>query len=289
MHALVSALVSAADLRAELASPTPPVLMDVQWVLTGAPGPVGRERYAAAHLPGATWVDLDTELAGPVAVDGRGGRHPLPDPAVLETALRRSGVRAGGRVVVYDQGPGFAAARAWWVLRWAGVEDVRVLDGGLTAWTAAGGATTTDVPATATGDVTVRAGSLPVLDAASAAEVARDGVLVDARAAERFSGSTEPIDPVAGHVPGAVNAPTTDNAGADGRLLPADELRNRFSSLGIQADGPPVGVYCGSGVTAAHELLALHEAGIDATLYVGSWSDWVSDPDRPVATLDSSM
>ena len=280
----MSALVSAADLRAELASPTPPVVVDVQWILTGAPGPAGGERYAAAHLPGATHVDLDTELAGPVAVDGGGGRHPLPDPAVVEDALRRCGVRSGSRVVVYDQGPGFAAARAWWVLRWVGVGDVRVLDGGLAAWTAAGGDTTTEVPDVTAGDLAARPGSLAVLDADGAVVVAHQGVLVDARTAERFSGATEPIDPVAGHVPGAVNAPTTDNTGADGLLLPAGQLRNRFSSLGIGADTSPVGVYCGSGVTAAHELLALHEAGIDATLYVGSWSDWVSDPSRPVAT-----
>jgi thiosulfate/3-mercaptopyruvate sulfurtransferase len=277
----MSALVSAADLRAELARPAAPVLVDVQWTLTGAPGPVGRERYAAAHLPGATFVDLDTELAGP---PGRGGRHPLPAVTVVEAALRRAGVEQGSRVVVYDQGPGFAAARAWWVLRWVGVADVRVLDGGLAAWTSVGGRTTHQVPAPPVGGFTARAGHLPVLDADAAAAAARAGVLVDARAAERFSGATEPIDPVAGRIPGAVNAPTTENTGSDGLLLPADELRTRFSSLGIGVDTSPVGVYCGSGVTAAHELLALHEAGIDAELYVGSWSDWIGDPSRPVET-----
>ncbi|GAB3079616.1 sulfurtransferase [Pedococcus soli] len=280
----MSALVSAADLRAELASPAPPVVLDVQWILTGAAGPAGPERYAVEHLPGATFVDLDTELAGPIGPAGVGGRHPLPEVAVVESALRRAGVDHGSRVVVYDQGPGFAAARAWWVLRWAGLADVRVLDGGLTAWTAAGGATSADVPDPSPGSFVAQAGSLPVLDADAAAEVARDGLLVDARAAERFAGETEPIDPVAGHIPGAVNAPTTGNAGPDGRLLPPSELRERFSSLGIRVDTAPVGVYCGSGVTAAHELLALHEAGIEATLYAGSWSDWISDPSRPVAT-----
>ncbi len=277
----MSALVSAVALRAELARPAPPVLLDVQWSLTGTPGPTGPERYAAAHLPDATHVDLDAELAGP---PGRGGRHPLPEVPALEAALRRAGVEDGSRVVVYDQGPGFAAARAWWVLRWAGVTDVRVLDGGLAAWVEAGGETTTAVPPVTAGGFTARTGSLPVLDAQSAARVARDGVLVDARAAERFSGATEPIDPVAGHIPGAVNAPTTDNTAPDGRFRPVEELRTRFSSLGIGVDDSPLGVYCGSGVTAAHELLALHEVGIDAVLYVGSWSDWVSDPDRPVET-----
>lgn len=279
----MSALVSAADLRAELAQPSPPVLVDVQWILTGAPGPVGRERYAAAHLAGATYVDLDAELAGSPGPGGRGGRHPLPEVSVVEAALRRAGAEDDSRVVVYDQGPGFAAARAWWVLRWAGIGDIRVLDGGLVAWTAADGDTTAEVPDLPAGGFTARPGSLPVLDADGAAAVARTGVLVDARAAERFSGATEPIDPVAGHIPGAVNAPTTDNTGSDGLFLPAADLRIRFSSLGITVDTAPVGVYCGSGVTAAHELLALHEAGIDANLYVGSWSDWITDPTRPVA------
>ena len=277
----MSALVNATALRTELAQVAPPVLVDVQWVLTGAPGPSGSERYAAAHLPGATHVDLDAELAGP---PGRGGRHPLPEVSVLEAALRRAGVEDGSRVVVYDQGPGFAAARAWWVLRWAGVADVRVLDGGLAAWVGSGGETTTTVSFVAAGGFTARAGAIPVLDAQAAAEVARSGVLVDARAAERFCGAVEPIDPVAGHIPGAVNAPTTDNTGPDDRFRAVDDLRTRFSSLGIGVDDSPVGVYCGSGVTAAHELLALHEAGIDATLYIGSWSDWISDPDRPVET-----
>jgi thiosulfate/3-mercaptopyruvate sulfurtransferase len=277
----MSALVTAAELRAELALPLSPVVVDVQWVLTGALGPGGRERYVAEHLPGAVHVDLDAELAGP---PGAGGRHPLPDPAVVEAALRRAGVDADSRVVVYDQGPSFAAARAWWVLRWAGLQDVRVLDGGMAAWLAEGGPTTTDVPQPEAGSFTARPGSLPVLDADAAAKLARVGTLVDARASERFAGRTEPIDPVAGHIPGAVNAPTTDNALPDGRFLDAGALRERFSALGIRADDGDVGVYCGSGVTAAHELLALHEAGIDAALYVGSWSDWVTDPGRPVAT-----
>jgi thiosulfate/3-mercaptopyruvate sulfurtransferase len=277
----MSALVTAADLRAELAQPAPPVVVDVQWVLTGAQGPGGRERYAAEHLPGAPHVDLDTELAGP---PGAEGRHPLPDPAVVEAALRHAGVDPDSRVVVYDQGPSFAAARAWWVLRWAGLRDVRVLDGGMAAWVADGGPTTSEVPQPRAGGFTTRPGSLPVLDANTAAQVARTGTLVDARAPERFSGATEPIDPVAGHIPGAVNAPTTGNAQPDGRFLATGELRKRFSTLGIRTDDGEVGVYCGSGVTAAHALLALHEAGIDAVLYVGSWSEWITDPSRPVAT-----
>ncbi len=191
--------------------------------------------------------------------------------------------RTTPRIVVYDQDLSYAAARAWWVLRYFGAQDVKVLDGGLSAWVAAGLPTSTDVPASATGTGTgtfeARPGQLPILDADGAAALARDGVLLDARAPERFRGESEPIDPVAGHIPGAVNAPTVDNARADGRFLDPEALRQRFESLGIQPGDGPVGAYCGSGVTAAHEVLALHEAGIDAALYVGSWSDWVTDPD----------
>lgn len=259
------------------------VLVDVQWNLTTAGGPPGRDLYAAAHLPGAHHVDLDAELAGPPGPDGR---HPLPTAQAVEAAMRRCGASNGSRIVVYDQDVSYAAARAWWVLQYFGAPDVRVLDGGLAAWVAAGLPTATEIPAAAAGSFEARAGQLPVLDADGAAAVARDGVLLDARAPERFRGETEPIDPVAGHIPGAVNAPTVDNAQADGRFLDAETLRNRYSRLGIAPGDTtrPVGAYCGSGVTAAHEVLALHEAGIEAALYVGSWSDWVTDPSRPVAT-----
>ncbi len=256
------------------------VLIDVQWNLTSTGGPPGRELYAAAHLPGAHFLDLDTELAGP---PGAGGRHPLPTATTVQAALRRCGVDDDSAVVVYDQGPSYAAARAWWVLRYFGVGDVRVLDGGLAAWHSAVGPTTDLVPAPGRGTVEARPGQQPVLDAAGAAQCAARGVLLDARAVERFAGETEPLDPVAGHVPGAVSAPTTGNAEEDGRFHPASVLRERFADLGV--DGTrPVGAYCGSGVTAAHQVLALHEAGIEAALYVGSWSDWVTDPGRPVAT-----
>jgi thiosulfate/3-mercaptopyruvate sulfurtransferase len=256
-----------------------PVLLDVRWTLGGA----GRAAYADGHLPGAVFVDLDAELAGR---PGEGGRHPLPDPDALQATLRLAGVGEGAPVVVYDAGgapPTGAAARAWWILRWAGLTDVRVLDGGLAAWLATGGPLeTVGVPAPP-GDVTVRPGALPVLDASGAVRLARGGVLLDARVPARFRGETEPVDPVAGHIPGAVNAPATDNVDADGLLLPADELRTRFVDLGV-GDGRPVGAYCGSGVTAAHTLLALTVAGFDAALYVGSWSDWITDPSRPIAT-----
>ncbi|GAA1569843.1 sulfurtransferase [Kribbella sancticallisti] len=254
-----------------------PVLIDVSWNLAGPPG---REAYDAGHLPGAYFVDLETELAGP---PGDGGRHPLPSASIVEAALRRAGVDQDSAVVVYDAANSMAAARARWVFQYFGLRDVRVLDGGFAAWQAAGGEVSTEVPADAAGSFVASAGHIPVLDAAGAAEIASSGVLLDARAPERFAGEVEPMDKVAGHIPGAVNAPTTANVSADGHFLPADDLRARFTALG--ADGSkPVGAYCGSGVTAAHEALALEVAGIEAPVYIGSWSEWITDPTRPIAT-----
>lgn len=257
----------------------PPTVLDVRWRLAGPPG---RGDYAAGHVPGAVFIDLDTELCG---APGAGGRHPLPDPAALQEALRAAGVRTGHPVVVYDGGDGLAAARAWWTLRWAGHRQVRVLDGGYPAWAAAGQPVSTEAPAPVRGDVTLRPGALPVLDAREAARLAAgEGVLIDVRAAPRFRGETEPLDPVAGHIPGAVNLPIAEQLGPDGRLRPADDLRSRFAQVGVDP-GVRVGAYCGSGVTAAQTVLALHLAGrSDAALYVGSWSHWVTDPARPVET-----
>lgn len=252
------------------------VLLDVRWQLGRTDG---REQYLAGHLPGAVFVDLPTELSGePSAAEGR---HPLPSLQALQSAARRWGVSAGSRVVVYDASGGLAAARAWWLLRWGGLADVSILDGGLAAWT--GPLETGDV-VPEPGDVTLAGGGMPVLTADEAAALpAAGGVLLDARAGERFRGEVEPVDPRAGHVPGAVSAPTTDNLGSDGRFATAAVLTDRFARLGVQP-GQPVGVYCGSGVTAAHEVAALAEAGIEAALWPGSWSQWSADPDRPVAT-----
>lgn len=276
-------LVEPDRLAAELDRADPPTLLDVRWRLAGPPG---REDYQAGHLPGAVFVDLDTELCGrPDAA----GRHPLPDPAALQAALRAAGVRAGQPVVVYDGGDGMSAARAWWTLRWAGHRSVRVLHGGFPAWVAAGLPLSTDAPVPTPGDVTVAPGELPVLDAGEAARLAAadTGVLLDVRAAPRYRGETEPIDPVAGHIPGAVNLPAPGYV-AEGRFPAAEALRERFAAAGV-AEGAPVGAYCGSGVTAAQAVLALHLAGRpDAALYVGSWSNWVADPDRPVATGEPS-
>ncbi|RSS78766.1 sulfurtransferase [Streptomyces sp. WAC06614] len=273
----MTAIISAAELSDALAGPRPPVLLDIRWQLAG---PNLRPEYEAGHVPGAVYVDLDRELAGPA---GSGGRHPLPDVEEFGAVMRRAGVTSGRPVVVYDGGLGWAAARAWWLLRWTGHEDVRVLDGGLAAWTAAGGELSTDEPVPAEGDFRPKPGAVGLLTADEAAELAGEGVLLDARAGERYRGDVEPIDRVGGHIPGAVSAPTTENVGPDGRFLPAPELRARFAALGA-ADARPVGVYCGSGVSGAQQVLALEIAGIPAALYAGSWSEWSSDPARPVAT-----
>ncbi|GAA0658243.1 sulfurtransferase [Kitasatospora atroaurantiaca] len=274
-----SPLISVTELAAALDSSRPPVLLDIRWQLGGPPG---AEEYAAGHLPGAYYVDLDRELASPPGV---AGRHPLPDPEVLGGALRRAGVSSDRPVVVYDAGPATSAARAWWLLRWAGHPEVRVLDGGLAAWRAAGLPETTEVPPAQAGDFKPVPGQLPTLDAARAAGLAREGLLLDARAGERYRGEVEPVDPRAGHIPGAVSAPTTENLAADGRFLAPAVLAERFRGLG--AADRRVGVYCGSGVTAAHELLALEVAGFrGVALYPGSWSEWSANPDNPVATTE---
>lgn len=277
-------LVSAERLRTELDTGSsyqrPPTVLDVRWRL-GRPS--ARNDHLAGHIPAAVFLDLEEDgLTGPGT--GPGGRHPLPEPARLQTTLRAAGVSAGARIVVYDDGDGLPAARTWWTLRWAGLTDVAVLDGGYAAWTAAGGPVAKGPVTPAPGDVTVVPGGMPVLDAGGAASLAAGGgVLLDVRSPERYRGELEPVDPVAGHVPGARNAPKTDSTEPDGRLRSPAALRSHYAALGVRA-GTPVGAYCGSGVTAAHTVLALTVAGFHPALYVGSWSDWITDPDRPVET-----
>ncbi|WP_433833950.1 sulfurtransferase [Actinoplanes sp. CA-015351] len=274
--ARASVLVGADEVRRIAAEPNSPVLLDVRWALGD---PNGAEHYQAGHLPGAVYVDLDTELAGPH--EPGAGRHPLPSIAALQTAARRWGINSDSSVVVYDNSGGLAAGRAWWLLRWAGVADVRILDGGLGAWRAAG---YTEATGSATprrpGDVVLTPGHLPTLTADEAAALPATGTLLDARAGERYRGEVEPIDPRAGHIPGAISKPTGENL-QDGvpYFKPADQLRDRFADV-----TGPVGVYCGSGVTAAHQIAALASVGIEAALYPGSWSAWSSDPERPAAT-----
>jgi thiosulfate/3-mercaptopyruvate sulfurtransferase len=272
--------ITAAQPRAHRGAPPDVTVLDVRWRLGGPPG---RESYDAGHVPGAAFVDLDRDLAAP---PGAGGRHPMPASASFEEAMWRAGVRDGRPVIVYDDADSAAAARAWWLLRYFGHPAVRVLDGGFRAWTAAGYpvvAAGQERTVIAAGRFIPRPGQLALLDADGAARVARAGLLLDARAVERYRGEKEHVDPVAGHVPGAVSAPTAQNVNPDGTFRPVADLAARFTALGATGDRT-VAAYCGSGVTAAHEVLALTLAGIPAALYVGSWSDWISDPARPVAT-----
>lgn len=281
--------------------PTPaPILLDVRWTLTQ---PDGREDFAAGHIPGARYVAMDTELSDHTSGDPTRGRHPLPSPDQFEATVRSWGVRAGTPVIVYDDVAGQAAARAWWMLRWAGHHDVRVLDGGWSAWREAGlpASTGTSDPAGASdpagtsgaGDLfVIRPGSMPSLTADEAAALAGAGVLLDARAPERFEGRAEPLDPQAGHIPGALNAPAADNT-LDGRFRSPEELAEyygAFSTPGAAgtpdaAGAPPtIGAYCGSGVSASHTVLTLASIGVEAALFPGSWSAWSNDTARPVAT-----
>jgi len=274
-------LVGAEELARELAAAEPPAVLDVRWSLAE---PDGRPAYRSGHVPGAVFVDLESELASPPSPAA--GRHPLPDPAGLQDSARRWGLRRGGRVVVYDDAGGTSAARAWWLLRWAGLTDVRILDGALPGWRRAGLPLESGDVVPEPGDVVLplAAGAgpgMPTTDADGAA--AWPGVLLDARAGERYRGEREPVDPRAGHVPGARSAPTTENLADDGTFLPQAELRRRFAGVGV-VPGRAVGVYCGSGVTAAHEVAALASIGVEATLYPGSWSQWSADPARPAAT-----
>jgi len=263
-------LISADDLAARIDDFT---VLDVRYLMGGPPG---ADEHAAGHVPGARFVDLDTDLADP---PGTGGRHPLPDPARFEAAMRRVGVLTDRPVVVYDDWQGRAAARAWWLLRFHGHHDVRVLDGGWTAWRAAGLPVDTGLSNPVAGDFTVSGGRhMPVVEADDVAGVE---VLIDARAPERYRGESEPVDLVAGHIPGAVNVPTTHNVDEHGLFLPPERLREVYARVG--ADGSArVAAYCGSGVTAAHDVLAMESAGIEAALYPGSWSGWITDPGRQV-------
>lgn len=269
-------LISTADLRDLLAGQAPVTVLDVRYRTGG--GPSGPGEYSLGHVPGAVYVDLDTELA---AGPGAGGRHPLPTPEDFQEAMRRAGVGHDRQVVVYDDWNGLAAGRAWWLLRFHGFHDVRVLDGGWTAWVEDGGGVERGVNINPRpGDFTARPHQLPVVEADRVLDVP---VLVDARAPERYRGETEPIDPVAGRIPGAVNVPTCANLREDGRFRGPDELKSVYEAAGVPTDGlREVAVYCGSGVTAVHDILALEILGVRAALYPGSWSEWIGDPGRPV-------
>lgn len=277
----MSELVSAAELS-ELMDAKVRIL-DVRWRLS-APGsqsqPDGRESYLEGHIPGAVFVDLETELTRHGRPDE--GRHPLPTTEQVQDAARSWGINDGDLVVAYDDAGGLPAARVWWLLRQGGV-DVRVLDGGWRAWTDAGGDVEGGSSEYTPGSVTLRdiAGDSLTIDEAAA--FPEHGVLLDVRASERFRGEVEPLDPIAGHIPGAVNLPTTAHVAEDGTLRDLETLKKNFAAVGV-APGTPVAAYCGSGITAAHTALVLAEAGIDAKLFHGSWSQWSNTPGRPVAT-----
>lgn len=272
----MTSLLSPRELADALAAGEPVRILDVRWRLDA---PDGRPAYREAHLPGAVYVDLEAELAahGRPAAEGR---HPLPDAGDLQAAARRWGIRAGDTVVAYDDLGGMSAARAWWLLSHAGV-DARVLDGGLAAWRAEGLPLEAGDVNPEPGDVELVYGTRRVVTIDEAAAFPQAGALLDARAGERYRGEVEPIDPRAGHIPGALSVPTAGNLAADGRFLDRDALRARFADAGVDLDGD-VAVYCGSGVTAAHQVLALGELGVDAALFPGSWSAW-SNTERDAA------
>ena len=244
----------------------------------------GRDQYRAGHLPGAVFLHLDTELSAPKT--GQNGRHPLPTPADAAATFGRAGIGDDTQVVVYDQNGGMFASRAWWMLRWLGHDAVALLDGGYDRWVREGRPVTTDVPAPRARTLVPRH-PLPVADAAEvlASLPSRSLVIVDARAPERFRGEVEPIDPVAGHIPGARNRPYAANLKPDATFKDAAALRTEFEALLGGAPLERVVQQCGSGVTSAHNVLAMQVAGYPMTrLYPGSWSEWVADPSRPVAT-----
>ncbi len=277
----LAALVPVNELAAHLDDPDW-IVVDCRFDLAD-PG-AGRAAWRRGHVPGAAYADLDRDLAAPARADGTGGRHPLPDPDELNRRLRSWGIRATSRVVAYDDAGNAIAARLWWLLRWLGHERAAVLDGGLTAWQAAGRPLSTDESAPPAGNFEGTPGAMPISDADAVAEGLASGriALLDARAAERFAGFVEPLDTRAGHVPGAVSTPFQDNLRADKCLRAPEELRAYYSAA--IGDARDVVAMCGSGVTACHTLLALEVAGMPvASLYAGSWSDWISSAERPIA------
>lgn len=276
----MSDFVSAVELNDLLTQGAPVRVIDVRWRLDRPEA--GHDDYLTGHIPGAVFASLDTELS--THGEPSEGRHPLPSTATLQEAARRWGVRAGDTVVAYDDAKGISAARAWWLLRQGGV-DVRVLAGGIRGWQAEGFEVATDDVVPEEGDVVLDEIGRDALTIDEAAAFPATGVLLDVRAPERYSGETEPLDPVAGHIPGARNLPTLLHLDPEGRILDPETVRATFAGVGVAA-GTPVAAYCGSGVTAAHTALILHEVGIEAKVFPGSWSQWSNTPGRPVATGD---
>jgi thiosulfate/3-mercaptopyruvate sulfurtransferase len=276
-------LITVAELARLIDAGDPVTILDVRWRLDE---PDGHAAYTHGHIPGAVYVSLDDDLSDHT-VTGR-GRHPLPSGRSVEASARRWGIRQGVPTVVYDDWNRAGSARAWWVLTAAGLADVRILDGGLSAWRSAGGVLATDPVAPPPGNATalhddLYAGALPTLTAQQVE--AADLTLLDARAPERFRGDVEPVDRVAGHIPGATNLPSGQVLNGDGTFLAEEALSGLLSGHDIEHDGR-LGAYCGSGVTATITLAALATLGYQAALFPGSWSEWSSDPARAVARRD---
>ncbi|MFG1498496.1 sulfurtransferase [Saccharospirillum sp. HFRX-1] len=273
-------LISATELKAQLDNDQPLVLLDCRFDLSAPEA--GEQAYRQGHLPGAFYAHLDRDLSGPIEA-GVTGRHTLPDPASLQARLRAWGLSADSTLVVYDANNGPYCARAWWLARWAGLTDVRVLDGGMKAWLDIDGDIDSDLPSPpVSSELSVQCPPDWVIDADTLQQQLADLTLIDARAAARYSGDTEPLDPIAGHIPGAYCVDFSANLAADGRFLDAATLKQRFEPL---PDSNPWVCYCGSGVSACHNILAMAIAGVpQPKLYSGSWSHWITDSHRPIET-----
>lgn len=282
---MYATLISTADLAARLADPAF-VLVDVRHDLA-RPDAWGESEYRLGHLPGARFAHIDRDLSAQRS--GTNGRHPLPGREACANLFGRLGIDATKQVVAYDQGSGMYAARLWWMLRSLGHDAAAVLDGGFAAWTREGRPAVTDAPAPSrTTFIARRAASIADASQVGASLATHSLLLVDARSRERFRGDAEPLDPVAGHIPGAINRPFLDNLDAEGRFKSRPTLAGEFDALTGNHVAADVVHYCGSGITACHNLLALAYAGRDgARLYPGSWSEWCSDPRRPVARGDA--
>ena len=277
-------LITASELASWLHQPDV-VILDCRFALDNPQ--YGQQAYATGHIPAASFADLERDLSAPVQ-PGISGRHPLPAAETVAEFFRRQGISSASKVVLYDDGQGAFAARAWWLLLWLGKsEGVWLLDGGLKAWQAAGLALDSALPQPVCGDLPANPDASLLCSADELlALLPEQPLLLDARALPRFRGEVEPIDPVAGHIPGASCLPFTDNLGSDGCFLPVDALRQRFAALPVPPDAHSI-AYCGSGVTACHNLFALALAGYPLPrLYAGSWSEWITDVQRPVATGD---
>ncbi|WP_210149352.1 sulfurtransferase [Paeniglutamicibacter terrestris] len=283
MERIHQTLISADELSTLLKTDADVVLLDVRWKLGQNVGS-GHSDYLAGHLPTAVFVDLEADLAAPA--HPAAGRHPLPLPGDLAASARRWGINTHSIVVLYDATGALAAARGWWLLRHAGLSQVRVLNGGLGAWSSAGLPLETGEVTPGAGNVALGWGNMPVIELEDVLSYPEHSILVDSRAAERYRGEQEPVDPRAGHIPGAVNRATTENLDANQHFVDADILRRQLAELGIRAGAaaPKVAAYCGSGVTAAHQILALESIGVQAALYPGSWSQYCADAARPAAT-----